>query len=81
MKSKLCVMFLSSLFILSGIAFAEGTADQPNAEKEVKISESAAKEAVPEAGDASLKAASESPADCSKAASPDKKVEAPATEK
>jgi len=81
MKSKLCVMILTSLFILSGIAFAECTADQPNAEKEVKISESAAKEAAPEAGEGNIKAPAEAPADCSKAASPDKKVEAPAAEK
>ena len=81
MKSKLCVMILTGLFILSGIAFAECTADQPNAEKEVKISESASKEAVPEAVDEKTKAAAEIPADCSKAAAPDKKVEMPATEK
>ena len=74
-------MFLTGLFVLSGIAFAEGTADQPNVDKEVKISESAAKEAVPEAVDEKIKAAAEVPADCSKAAAPDKKVEIPATEK
>ena len=81
MKSKLCVMILTCLFILSGITFAEGTPDLPTAEKEVKISESAAKEAVPEAVDEKIKAAAEVPADCSKAAAPDKKVEIPATEK
>ena len=81
MKSKLCVMILTGLFILSGIAFAEGTPDLPTPEKEVKISESAAKEAAPEAVDEKIKAAAEVPADCSKAAAPDKKVEAQATEK
>jgi len=81
MKSKLCVMILTGLFILSGIAFAEGTPDQLSAEKEEKISASADTKAAPEAGDVSIKAAVEAPADCSKAASPDKKVEAPATEK
>lgn len=91
MKSKLCVMILTGLFILSGIAFAEGTSDQPSTEKGVSISDSAAnpassvapaaKEAVSEAADKTVKAAAEVPADASKAALPEKQAEAYSTEK
>jgi len=90
MKRELFVMILTGLFIFSGIAFAEGTSDQPSAEKEVKISDSAAnqassetpaaKEAVPKSGDKDLKAEAEVPADCSKSVSPDKQAEAYSTE-
>ena len=91
MKRKLFVMILTGLFIFSGLAFAEGTSDQPGAEKEVKTSDStanqassetpAAKEAVPESDDKNVKAEAEKPADCSKSALPEKKAEAYSTEK
>ena len=90
MKRKLFVMILTGLFILSGIAFAEGISDQPSAEKEVKSSDSAtnqpssetpaAKVAVPELGEKDIKAEAEVPADLSKSASPDKQAEAYSTE-
>ena len=91
MKSKLFLMIVTGLFILSGIAFAEGTPDLPSTEKEVKITDSsasaapgdvpAAKQAVQEAAEANVKAAAEVPAGCSKAAPVEKKAEAYSEEK
>lgn len=91
MKSKLFVMILTGLFILSGVAFAEGTPDLPSTEKEVKITDSAASaassdvpaanQAVKEAAEAGAKTAAEIPADCSKNAPIEKQAEAYSTEK
>jgi hypothetical protein len=90
MKNRLFVMIFAGLFILSGIAFAEGTPELPSTEKEVKISEStgsaatsdvpATKQAVQEAAEAEVKAAEEVRTECPKAALTEKKAEAYSTE-